>query len=126
MSSYTSSRSNDFVCNLDISKAKKLPKELDWDDKNKVSPVKNQLKCGSCYIFSALGALESQYLLKGEEYSLSEQVMLNCLDKGKGCKGGLMDIVFDYIILNGVPDDSDPDDKYVGKVCDTNLYTQTF
>ena len=60
----TNSRANDFVCNLAISDAKKLPKELDWDDKNKVSPVKNQLTCGACYIFSALGALESQYLLK--------------------------------------------------------------
>lgn len=110
----TNSRANDFVCNLAISDAKKLPKELDWDDKNKVSPVKNQLTCGACYIFSALGALESQYLLKGEEYSFSEQVLLNCLNTG--CKGGSMDIVWDYIILNGVPDDTDDDNKYVGKV----------
>ena len=106
---------SEFYCNLDSDDVNP-PDDLDWDDKDKVSPVKNQLKCGSCYIFSALSALESQYLMINKEYEFSEQALLNCLPNG--CNGGMMDKVWDYMLLNGVPKG---DDNYVAKVSNLNL-----
>jgi cathepsin L len=45
--------------------------DIDWVTQGKVSPVKNQGQCGSCWAFSATGVLEAQALQKGQTVSLS-------------------------------------------------------
>ena len=45
--------------------------DVDWTSSGKVTPVKNQGSCGSCWAFSAVGAIESAYLLRGENVDLS-------------------------------------------------------
>lgn len=81
----------------------KKPSKLDYRKLKKMSKVKNQRKCGSCYIFAALGALESQYLLNSEvsTMELSEQAVLNCVRSG--CHGGKIRNVWHFISKNGVP-----------------------
>ena len=37
-----------------------LPASLDWRDSNKVTPVKDQGVCGSCYAFAAIAQIESR------------------------------------------------------------------
>ncbi|CAI5514796.1 unnamed protein product [Closterium sp. Naga37s-1] len=84
-----------------------LPEQFDWREKGAVTGVKNQGMCGSCYAFSAVGALEgAHYLATGDLISLSEQQVVdcdhNCDPKQKeacdsGCGGGLMNNVFRYI-----------------------------
>jgi C1A family cysteine protease len=84
-----------------------LPESVDWTVKGGVTPVKDQGQCGSCWSFSTTGALEGAYFTKyGSLPSFSEQQLVDCDNrahngKDMGCKGGLMDNAFSWIIQNG-------------------------
>ena len=80
-----------------------LPTSIDWRDKNAVNPVRDQGQCGSCWAFSAVGAMESRSfisgIVKGGLISVSEQQLVDCATGSygnEGCNGGDMGAAFDY------------------------------
>jgi len=85
--------------------ASEVPGEMDWTKKGYVTPVKNQGQCGSCYSFSATGALEGAWFKKtGKLVSFSEQQIVDCSFSwfgNKGCMGGWYQWAWKYLMKAG-------------------------
>jgi len=79
-----------------------LPVSVDWTTQGAVTGVKDQGNCGSCWSFSATGALEGAYKIKyGALISFSEQNLVSCDTIDSACNGGLMDNAFSWTKTNG-------------------------
>jgi len=68
--------------------------DVDWD----VTPVKDQGACGSCWSFSAIGAIEHAHkLATGKTVNLAEQQLIDCDKSSNGCSGGWPYGAMDYL-----------------------------
>uniref|UniRef100_A0A6G1SGF0 Cathepsin K n=1 Tax=Aceria tosichella TaxID=561515 RepID=A0A6G1SGF0_9ACAR len=88
-----------------MSDPKPVPDEVDWRKvPNRVSSVKDQGSCGSCWAFSTVGVLEGQQVVRNftkKVVSLSVQDLIDCSHNDFGCDGGLPKEALAYIVRAG-------------------------
>ncbi|GLT70922.1 hypothetical protein SLA2020_429720 [Shorea laevis] len=100
-----------------------IPMTMDWREQGAVTPIKDQRRCGCCWAFSAVAAVEGITKIKtGNLISLSEQQLVDCATDGNnGCTGGWMDNAFKYIIQKqGLTTETNyPYEAMDGRTCDT-------
>nr|BAN40993.1 cysteine proteinase 3 precursor, putative [Entamoeba invadens] len=88
------------------------PESLDLRTSNKVTPIRDQAQCGSCYTFGSTASLEGRLLMIGGDYQtldLSEEQLVQCSKEqgNNGCNGGLGKNAYEYIKANGIVQEKD-------------------
>ncbi|KAL3533792.1 hypothetical protein ACH5RR_007313 [Cinchona calisaya] len=102
-----------------------IPSSMDWRHKGAVTKVKDQNieKCGSCWAFSAVAAVEGIHQIKtGELIPLAEQELVDCDRRNIGCDGGRMDYAFEFIGKNkGLATESNYPYKAITGTCNKSV-----
>ncbi|WFN33909.1 lectin like domain-containing protein [Methanogenium sp. S4BF] len=97
-----------------------LPVRFDLRDEGRVTPVRDQGQCGSCWAFATYGSLESTYLTDtGEAEDFSENNMKNLCSNESGdgfdtgpCDGGFA-FMSDAYLVRGSGPVQEADDPYL-------------
>jgi len=105
----SSHRKHEDISNY-VFKDVEVPETVDWLKLGKVTGVKDQGQCGSCWAFSAIGALEGAAAIAtnhtwaptDDATGFSEQQVVDCdhLNQDAGCDGGDMPSAMQYIQQN--------------------------
>ncbi|KAL4464826.1 hypothetical protein ABPG74_011387 [Tetrahymena malaccensis] len=89
-----------------------LPASVDWREKDVVTPVKDQGKCGSCWAFASAATIESHAAIaSGKLKTLSTQQLVSCAQNSYncggvgGCHGSIAELAFSYVQLFGLTSD---------------------
>jgi len=79
------------------------PSSVDWRTKGVVTPVKNQGQCGSCWAFSTVEEIESDWILAGNAMvELSPEQIVDCDTVDQGCNGGDTTTAYQYVEKAGL------------------------
>jgi len=86
-----------------------VPDTFDWITLGKVTPVKNQEQCGSCWAFSATDNIESVWMIAKDLTPanfapLAPQQIVDCDTNDGGCNGGDTITAYEYVIKAGGQD----------------------
>jgi C1A family cysteine protease len=81
---------------------------FNWQTSGKVTPVRDQGQCGSCWVFGTIAAFESSWAIRNNQLlDCSEQDVLSCsathpAGNGSGsCNGGWMEWVGKTLVFEG-------------------------
>ncbi len=80
---------------------------FNWRDKKKVTPIRHQYTCGSCWAFTTIALLEASYKIQtNKDYDFSEQQIVDCAIDNAGrragsCNGGWYGSAFESLQKNG-------------------------
>jgi C1A family cysteine protease len=83
-----------------------VPDTFDWKSLNKITPVKDQGQCGSCWAFSATENIESVWMIAksisaSQIEPLAPQQIVDCDNSDSGCNGGDTPTAYEYVISAG-------------------------
>jgi len=83
-----------------------VPDTFDWKSQGKITPVKDQGQCGSCWAFSVTENIESVWLIAksidASSFSpLAPQQIVDCDSSDGGCNGGDPPTAYAYVISAG-------------------------
>ena len=94
-------------------------REIDWQALGKVSEVGNQGTCDAGYAFCSAGLIESFYLIKGTNVTLSKQQIVDCSAEYTtfGCQSGSRNGTLTYIREKGLTTDASYPYKGVKNSC---------
>ena len=107
-------RIEEYSANETVFDVSNIKDEVNWVTAGGVTPVKNQGQCGSCWSFSATGAMEgAHFVATGDLVSLSESQLVDCSRLNHGCNGGSMALAFMYTERN--PLETEGDYPYVAQ-----------
>lgn len=95
-----------FGCDKFTAVDSSAPDSIDWRTLGAVTSVKDQGQCGSCWAFSATGAVEGAWAIANEQLiNLSEEQLVECATGAMygsfGCNGGQMDGAFKFVQKSG-------------------------
>jgi C1A family cysteine protease len=101
------------VDSIEILNNRAVPSCFDWRNyagANWMTPVKDQVGCGSCWAFSAVGLTEAQHNIMANDPSLNldlaEQYLVSTCFAHGDCDGGVEVYALEYIRDSGVPDEA--------------------
>lgn len=83
--------------------ATKAPDSWDWRQQGKMTRVKSQGQCGSCWAFAATATVEAAWAIKGGHplTDFSPQHLVDCSRGNHGCNGGYYDRAYHYVNKHG-------------------------
>ena len=77
-------------------------RSFNWRDAGKLTPIRDQKDCGSCWAFASAAVYESNSLIENDLTSdVSEQDIMDCAVYWGGCSGGNWNDAFAYIEVDG-------------------------
>ena len=97
-----------------------LPVSFSWMDK--VTPIRDQGNCGSCWSFSAQATIADVLAIHGKgDIDLSEQFPVSCDKESSGCNGGWPSSAFELIRVQGNVIERDLPYKQITGRCPASL-----
>ena len=85
-----------------------LKGSFNWKDEGKLTAVKDQGACGSCWAFAAVETIEAARAIHGEDLTeYSPQQLVSCSKSNHGCAGGNSRRALEYVKWSGISKESD-------------------
>lgn len=101
-----------------------IPTSFDWRNSSVpvITPVNNQLQCGSCWAESATETVESYWALAGNPIvQLSVQQSVDCCSEAYGCMGGWPSWAYEsFISRGGIESEQEYPYKGINQRCEFN------